>query len=59
MTKQDMIIERLDIIIKLLSPKKNSEPLITFSKANPNADNTFIDERTKEIFKSLDNKEVK
>ena len=29
MTKQDMIIERLDIIIKLLSPKKNNEPLIT------------------------------
>ena len=57
MTKQDMIIERLDIIIKLLSPKKNNEPLITFSKANSNADDSFIKERQKEIFNSLDNKE--
>ena len=57
MTKQDMIIERLDIIIKLLSPKKNSEPLITFSKANKNADDSFIKEREKEIFNLLDNKE--
>ena len=57
MTKQDMIIKRLDIIIKLLSPKKNSEPLITFSKACPSADDSFIKEREKEIFNSLDNKE--
>lgn len=57
MTKQDMIIERLDIIIKLLSPKKNNEPLITFSKANSNADDSFIKEREKELFNSLDNKE--
>ena len=57
MTKQDMIIERLDIIIKLLSPKKNNEPLITFNKANPNADDSFIKEREKELFNSLDNKE--
>ena len=57
MTKQDMIIERLDIIIKLLSPKKNNEPLITFSKANSNADDSFIQERQKEIFNILDNKE--
>lgn len=59
MTKQDMIIERLDIIIKLLSPKKNNEPLITFSKANSNADDSFIIERQREIFNSLDNEEVK
>ena len=57
MTKQDMIIERLDIIIKLLSPKKNNEPIITFSKANSNADDRFIIEREKELFNSLDNKE--
>ena len=57
MTKQDMIIERLDIIIKLLSPKKNNEPLITFSKANSNADDSFIQERQKEIFQMMDNKE--
>ena len=59
MTKQDIIIEKLDIIIKLLSPKKNNEPLITFSKANKNADDSFIKEREKEIFQIMDNKEVK
>ena len=57
MTKQDMIIERLDIIIKLLSPKKNIDPLITFSKAN-NVNNTFIEDRQKEIFQELDEKKV-
>ena len=56
MTKQDMIIERLDIIIKLLSPKRNIDPLITFTKAN-NVNNTFIEDRQKEIFQELDNKE--
>ena len=57
MTKQDMIIERLDIIIKLLSPKKNNEPFITFTKAN-NVNNTFIEDRQKEIFQELDKKKV-
>ena len=55
----DLIIERLDKIIELLEGKKNNEPLITFSKANKNADDSFIIEREKEIFKLLDNKEVK
>ena len=55
----DLIIERLDKIIELLEGKKNSEPLITFNKANPNADDSFIIEREKEIFSSLDNKEAK
>ena len=55
----DLIIERLDKIIELLEGKKNSEPLITFSKANSNVDDSFIQERQKEIFNSLDNKEVK
>ena len=53
----DLIIERLDKIIELLEGKKNNEPLITFSKACPSADDSFIIERTKEIFNSLDNKE--
>ena len=53
----DLIIERLDKIIELLEGKKNSEPLITFSKANKNADDSFIKEREKEIFNLLDNKE--
>ena len=57
MTKQDMIIERLDIIIKLLSHKKNTEPLITFSKANKNADDSFIKERQREIFSQLNKKD--
>ena len=52
----DLIIERLDKIIELLEGKKNSEPIITFSKANKNADDSFIIEREKEIFKSLDEK---
>lgn len=56
MTKQDMIIEKLDKIIKLLEGKKNIEPFITFSKAN-NVNNTFIEDRQKEIFQIMDNKE--
>ena len=55
----DLIIERLDKIIEVLEGKKNSEPLITFSKACPSADDSFIIEREKEIFSNLDNKEVK
>ena len=54
----DLIIERLDKIIELLEGKKNSEPLITFSKACPSADDSFIKEREKEIFNSLDEKKV-
>ena len=63
MTKQERmdilaeLTQRLDKIIELLEGKKNSQPLITFSKANSNADDSFIIERTKEIFKSLDHKE--
>ena len=53
----DLIIERLDKVIEILEGKKNNEPLITFSKANPNADDSFIKERQKEIFISLNNKE--
>ena len=57
MTKQDMIIERLDIIIKLLSHKKNIEPIITFSKANKNADDSELRKRELELFQVLDRKE--
>ena len=53
------ISNKLDKIIKLLENKNNNEPLITFSKANSNADDSFIKEREKEIFNSLDNKEVR
>ena len=51
------ISNKLDKIIKLLEGKNNIEPLITFSKANKNADDSFIKEREKEIFNSLDNKD--
>ena len=54
MTKQDMIIERLDKIIELLEGKKNN-PLITFVKANPNVDDNKLKDREKEIFQMLDN----
>ena len=53
----DLIIERLDKIIEILEGKNNIEPLITFSKANKNADDSFIKEREKEIFNLLDDKE--
>ena len=46
---------RLDKIIELLEVKNNTEPLITFSKPN-NVENTFIQDRQREIFSSLDNK---
>ena len=51
------ISNKLDKIIKLLEGKKNIEPLITFNKANSNADDSFINERQKEIFNLLDNKD--
>ena len=51
----DLIIERLDKIIELIEGKNNSDPLITFSKAN-NVTNTFTEDRQKEIFQELDEK---
>ena len=55
MTKQDIIIEKLDRIIQLLEGKNNSQPLITFVKANPNVDDNKLKDREKEIFQMLDN----
>ena len=49
----DLIIERLDKVIELMEGKKNIDPLITFNKAN-NVNNTFIEDRQKEIFQELD-----
>ena len=54
------ITQRLDRIIELLENKnknKSYEPLTTFVKAN-NVENTFIEDRQKELFNSLDRKEV-
>ena len=48
---------RLDRIIELLEVKnKSCEPEITFTKPN-NVENTFIEDRQKELFNSLDHKE--
>ena len=55
MTKQEIIIEKLDKIIELLEGKKISEPLITFAPASEKANDKFIKEREKEIFNLLDN----
>ena len=52
----EILTQRLDKIIELLEVKNNSEPLITFSKPN-NVENTFIEDRQKELFNSLDHKE--
>ena len=57
MTKQDIIIEKLDRIIQLLEGKNNSQPLITFVKANPIVDDNKLKDREKEIFQMLDNVE--
>ena len=54
----EQLNRKLDRIIELLEVKnKICEPEITFTKAN-NVENTFIEDRQKEIFSSLDNKEV-
>ena len=57
MTKQDIIIEKLDRIIQLLEGKNNSQPLITFVKANPNVDDSELRKRELELFQILDHKE--
>ena len=64
MTKQErmdileQLTQRLDRIIELIeNNNKRCEPDITFTKPN-NVENTFIQDRQKEIFSSLDNKEV-
>ena len=45
------------LVIKLLEGKNNSQPLLTFVPASDKADDSFIIEHTKDIFKSLDNKD--
>ena len=56
MNMLEILTQRLDKIIELLEVKNNNEPSITFSKAN-NVENTFIEDRQKELFNSLDRKE--
>lgn len=56
MTKQDIIIEKLDKIISLLEhdPSVKNDVEICFKAASEKASNKFINDRTKEIFESLD-----
>ena len=55
MTKQDIIIEKLDRIIQLLEGnRKNHDIETTFIKAN-NIENTFVQDRMCELFQELDN----
>ena len=49
---------RLDRIIELLEVNKNIEPITTFTPASNKASDKFIQDRQKELFNSLDNKEV-
>ena len=54
----EILTQRLDRIIELLENKnKSCEPMTTFIPASNKASNEFINERQKEIFSSLDNKE--
>ena len=48
---------KLDKIISMLSDKKNNcEPLITFSKANPNANDSELKSYEMAIYSMLDKK---
>ena len=65
MTKQErmdileVLSKKLDRIIELLENKnKRCEPMTTFTPASNKASDKFIKERQKELFNSLDNKEV-
>ena len=68
MTKQERIdiLERLEMlnvldnkintIISMLSVKRNSEPMTSFTPASNKASDKFIKEREMEIFQMLDKK---
>ena len=48
---------KIDAIISMLSDKRNNcEPLITFTKANPNADDSELKSYEMEIYSMLDKK---
>ena len=56
----EILTRRLDRIIQLLENKNKSfEPTTTFTPASSKASDKFINERQRELFNSLDNKEVK
>ena len=53
----NVLNNKINTIISMLSDKRNNtEPLISFSKPN-NVENTFIEDRQREIFQALDDVE--
>ena len=50
----NVLDNKINTIITMLSDKKNNcEPTIQFTKAN-NVENTFIEDRQRELFQALD-----
>ena len=52
----NVLDNKINTIISMLSDKNNTEPSITFSKANPNVDDTELKSYEMEIFSMLDKK---
>ena len=51
----NVLDNKIDTIITMLSDKRNIEPLITFSKANANANDSELKSYEMELFQKLDN----
>ena len=51
----NVLNNKMDTIISMLSDKRNSEPLTTFVKANANADDSELKSYEMELFQKLDN----
>ena len=47
---------KIDAIISMLSDKRNNEPSIQFTKANPNVDDSELKSYEMEIYSMLDRK---
>ena len=54
----NMINNKIDTIISMLSDKRNSEPTIQFTKANSNVDDSELKSYEVELFQMLDNQRV-
>ena len=48
--------DKINTIISMLSDKRNNEPLITFTKANPNANDSELKSYEVEFYQMLDKK---
>ena len=51
-----MLNDKINTIISMLSDKRNNEPSISFSKANPNVDDSEMKSYEMEIYSMLDKK---